>query len=254
MPTPPATTFSTSSSAPGACASPRWPCTTFARSSASIGPRGPRQRPPGPARIVRPPSRVPPKRCHRVSPWRCRLPLFLDADAIRGGVPLDADRLGLVGHCRRMFRGRVRLLAAGPVDQHLFLGRRRGTRLPSGRDGRPRLRPVVRRPPLSVAAHRRRLASAPVLARGRCLLPPHLPLALAPQRGRAAELRRAHHPALDQEIPHRQGLRHHAQQVHALRETLLWLRRGQRPFPERARYAGKLWLARAGGADAATSV
>ena len=41
-----ATTCSTSSSAPGACASPRWPCTIFARSSASIGPRGPRPRPP----------------------------------------------------------------------------------------------------------------------------------------------------------------------------------------------------------------
>src|SRR5947208_16837313 len=38
-----------------------------------------------------------------------------------------------------MFLGRLRLLAAGLVDQHLLPGGRRGTRLPSGRDGRPRL-------------------------------------------------------------------------------------------------------------------
>src|SRR5450631_2371907 len=201
MPTPPATTFSTSSSAPGACASPRWPCTTFARSSASIGPRAPKPQRPGPARTARPP-----KRCHPANPWRCRLPLFLDADAIRGGVPLDADRLGLVGHCRRMFRGRVRLLAAGPVDQRLLFGDRHGTHLPSGRDGGCRLCATVRRPTLSVEAHGRRLASKSVLARGGRLLPPHLPLALAAQRRRAGELRRTHHPALDAEIPHRQGL------------------------------------------------
>src|SRR6266849_3800452 len=179
MPTPPATTFSTSSRAPGACASPRWPCTTFARSSASIGPRGPRQRPPGPARAALPPSRAPPKRCHRASPCRCRLPLFRDADAIRGGVPADAARLGLVGHGRAMFCGRLRLLAARSVDQRLLFGGRHGARLPSGRDGRRRLCPTVRQPPLSVAVHGRCLASAPALVRGGCLLPPHLPMALA---------------------------------------------------------------------------
>src|SRR5713101_4262939 len=196
MPTPRVTTFSTSSSAPGACASPRWPCTTFARSSVSIGPRAPRQPPPGPARIVHRPSRAPAKRCRRAN--RCRrLPLFLDADAIRGGVPLDAASLGLAEHGRGLFRGRVRFLAAGPVDERLRFGDRRGTHLPSGRDGGCRLCPVVWRPALSVAAYGRRLASAPVLARGRCFLPAHLPLGFAAQRGSAGELRRAHHPALD---------------------------------------------------------
>src|SRR5229473_7641524 len=180
MPTPPATTFSISSSTLGACVSPRWPCTTSTRSSASIGPRGPRQRPPGPARAALPPSRAPPKRCHRASPCRCRLPLFLDADAIRGGVPADAARLGLVGHGRAMFRGRLRLLAAGPVDQRLLFGGRHGTRLPSGGDGRRRLCPTVRQPPLSVAVHGRCLASAPALVRGGCLLPPYLSMAFAP--------------------------------------------------------------------------
>src|SRR6266852_3017554 len=169
MPTPPATTSSTSSSAPGVCASRRWPCTIFARSSASIGPRGPRPRPPDPARAARPPSRGRSKWSRRASPCRCRLPLFLDADAIRGGVPADAARLGLVGHGRAMFRGRLRLLAAGPVDQRLLFGGRHGTRLPSGGDGRRRLCPTVRRPPLSVALHGRRLASAPALVRGGCL-------------------------------------------------------------------------------------
>src|SRR5205807_1278148 len=166
MPTPRATTSSTSSSAPGAYASPRWPCTIFARSSASIGPRGPRPRPPGPARATRQPSRAPSKRCHQASPCRCRLPLFLDADAVRGGVPADAASLGLVGHGRGMFRRRLRLLAARLVDQHLLLGGRHGTHLPSGRDGRPRLRPLVRWPALSVAVHGRRLAAAPALVRG----------------------------------------------------------------------------------------
>src|SRR5216683_3213432 len=148
MPTPRVTTFSTSSSAPGACASPRWPCTTFARSSVSIGPRAPRQPPPGPARIVHRPSRAPAKRCRRAN--RCRrLPLFLDADAIRGGVPLDAASLGLAEHGRGLFRGRVRFLAAGPVDERLRFGDRRGTHLPSGRDGGCRLCPVVWRPALS---------------------------------------------------------------------------------------------------------
>src|SRR6202158_4864584 len=185
MPTPPATTFSTSSSAPGACASRRWPCTTSARSLASIGPHAPTRRPPGRARAARPPSRAPPNLSHRACPCRYRLPLFRDADAIRGGVPADAVRLGLVGHGRGMFRGRVRLFAAGPVDQRLFFGGRHGTRLPSGRDGRRRLCPTVRRPPLSVAVHGRRVASAPALVRGGCLLSPHLPMALAAQPGRA---------------------------------------------------------------------
>ena len=39
-------------------------------------------------------------------------------------------------------------------------------------------------------------------------------------------------PRWTQEIPHRQGLRHHPQQVHALRETVHRLRPGQRPFPD----------------------
>src|SRR5882672_10307518 len=178
MPTPPATTFSSSSSVLGACASPGWPCTTSTRSLASIGPRGPRQRAPGPAPAARPPSRAPSKRCHRTSPCRCHLPLFLDADSVRGGVPADAVRLGLVGHGRGVFRGRLRLLAARPVDQRLLFGGRSGTRLPSGRDGRPRLCPPERRPPLSGAAYGRRLASAPALVRGGCLLPSYLPMAL----------------------------------------------------------------------------
>src|SRR6266852_243199 len=213
MPTPRATTSSTSSSASGAYASPRWPCTIFARSSGSIGPHGPRPRLPGPARAPRRPSRAPSSQCHPANPCRCHLPLFLDADAVRGGVPADAASLGLVGHGRGMFRRRLRLLAAGPVDQHLLLGGRHGTRLPSGRDGRPRLRPTVRWPSLSVAVYGWRLAAAPALVRGGCLLPPHLSVALAAPRGRHGELRRTHHPALDAEIPHRQGLRHHPQQV-----------------------------------------
>src|ERR1700675_5058256 len=69
-------TRSTSSRAPGACVSPRWPCTTFARSSASTGPRGPRQRHPGLVRTTLPPSRARSKRRRRASPCRCRLPLF----------------------------------------------------------------------------------------------------------------------------------------------------------------------------------
>src|SRR5712691_1171820 len=48
----------------------------FARSSASIGPRGPRPRPPDPARAARPPSRGRSKWSRRASPCRCRLPLF----------------------------------------------------------------------------------------------------------------------------------------------------------------------------------
>ena len=39
-----------------------------------------------------------------------------------------------------------------------------------------------RRPPLPVAPQRRRLAPPPALVRGRCLLPPHQPLALDPGR------------------------------------------------------------------------
>src|SRR5579884_3780416 len=179
MPTPHATTSSTSSSAPGAFVSPRWPCTIFARSSASIGPRVPRPRHPGPAPATRPPRRVLPQRCHPASPCRCRLPLFLDADPVRGGVPADAASLELVGHGRGLFRGRLPLLAPRPVDQPLLPGGRHGTRLPSGRNGRPRLRATVRWPALSVALHRRRLAAAPALVRGGCLLPPHLSLALA---------------------------------------------------------------------------
>src|SRR5438128_986322 len=195
MPTPRATTSSTSSSAPGACACPRWPCITSARSMASTAPRGPRRRPPSPARSARRPSRSWSQPCPRASPCRCRLPLFLDADPARGGVPADAASLGLVGHGRAMFRGRVRLLAAGPVDQRLLLGGRHGTRLPSGRDERRRLCPAVRRPSLSVAVHGRRLAAAPALVRGGCLLPPHQPVAFARFGGRHGELRRAHHPA-----------------------------------------------------------
>src|SRR5438132_534395 len=111
-----------------------------------------------------------------------------------------------------------------------------------------------RRPPLSIPVHGRCLATAPALVRGRCLLPPHLSMALAAPRGRHGELRRAHHPALDAEISHQQGLHHHPQQVHALRETVLGLRPGQRPFPERARHAGQLELARPGGAAGAAGV
>src|ERR1700677_886490 len=181
MPTPPATIPSISSSAHGACVFPRWPCTIFARSSASIGPRVPKPPLPGPARIVCPPSRAVAKRCRRANPCHCRrLPLFLDTDAIRGGVPLDADRLGLVGHGQGMLRRRIRLLEARSVPTRLLVGDRHGTYLPSGRDGGCGLCPLVRRPALSVAAHGRRLASASVLARGRCLLRAHLSLAVAP--------------------------------------------------------------------------
>src|SRR6516162_5317025 len=151
MPTPHATTFSTSSSVPGACVSPPWPCTTFARSSASIGPRGPRPPPPGPARREHPPRRALSKPPHRANLCRGRLPLFLDTDAVRGRVPADASRLGLVGHSGAMFHGRPRLVAAGPVDQRLLFAGRPGTRLPPGGDGRPRLCPPVRWPPVSVA-------------------------------------------------------------------------------------------------------
>lgn len=96
--------------------------------------------------------------------------------------------------------------------------------------------------------------SAPALVRGGRLLPAHLSLELAPQRGRAHEFRRAHHPALDAEIPHRQGLQHHPQQVHALREIVHGLRPGQRPFPERAWHAGQRELARLGRAVGATGL
>ena len=74
---------------------------------------------PGPARIARTPNRTPSKSSRRASPCRCRLPLFLDTDPVCRRVPLDAASLELAGHGRAMFRGRVRLLAAGPVDQHL---------------------------------------------------------------------------------------------------------------------------------------
>ena len=68
----------------------------------------------------------------------------------------------------------------------------------------------------------RRLASPPALVRGRCLLPPHLPLALAARRRRPGEFRRTHHPTLDAEIlTSRKGYVDHPQQVHALRETVL---------------------------------
>src|ERR1019366_8455827 len=163
MPTPPATTSSTSSSAPGTCASRPWPCTIFARSSASTAPRGPRRQPAHRACNPCPPSHARSPRFRRASPCRCRLPLFLDAHPARGGVPLDAASLGLVGHGRALFRRRRRFLAPGPVDQRLLLGGRPGTRLPSGGHGRPGFRPLVRRPPLSVALHGRRLAAPSAL-------------------------------------------------------------------------------------------
>src|SRR2546430_10544042 len=169
MPTPPATTSSTSSSAPGACAYRRWPYTTFARDSASIAPRGPRRPPPNRMRHARPPNRARSQWSRRASPCHCRLPLFLDADPVRGRVPVDAASLGLVDHGRAMFRGRWRLLAARSLDQRLLLGGRHGTRLPSGRDERRGLRPAVRRPPRSVAPRGGGLAAAPALVRGRCL-------------------------------------------------------------------------------------
>src|SRR5579871_1522384 len=198
-------TPSISLSAPWVCASPPWPCITSARNSASTRLRGPKRRRRGRARQARP-RRVQSKRSRPASPCRCRPPLFLDVDAICGGVPTDALCLGLVGHGRRMLHGRLRLLAARPADERLLLGDRPGTCLPSGRNGRCWLRPPVRRPPLSITPHGRRLASAPALVRGRCLLPAYLSLALAAQAGCADELRRTHYPTLDQEIPHRQGL------------------------------------------------
>src|SRR2546423_537568 len=68
MPTPPATTSSTSSSAPGTCASRPWPCTIFARSLASTAPRGLRRQPPDRAGHALSPSHAPPQRCRRTSP------------------------------------------------------------------------------------------------------------------------------------------------------------------------------------------
>ena len=113
---------------------------------------------------------------------------------------------------------------------------------------------------LSVAAHGRRLAAASVLRATRSM-----PFADAPVPGTcsrnedaAGELRRAHHPALDAEIPpHRQRLQHHPQQVHALRETVHGLptwpaadscagarHAGQREIPARAgRAAGRARVA-----------
>ena len=136
-------------------------------------------------------------------PRRCRRPLFRRQDPVCGRVPVDAQSLGLVGHGPGLFRRRLRLLAPGPADQRLLLGGRLGTRLPPGRDDRRRLRPAVRRPPLPVALYRRRLAASLGLERGRCLLPPDVPVALDPRRRRDGQLRRAHHPALDEEVSHR---------------------------------------------------
>ena len=58
--------------------------------------------------------------------------------------------------------------------------------------------------------------------------------------GRPGQLRRTHHPTLDPQVSHPQGLRHHPQQVHALREAVHRLRPDERPLPDGAGHAGEL--------------
>src|SRR5687768_5026535 len=86
----------------------------------------------------------------------------------------SAAGAGLAGHRPAVLHGRARHLAARPADQRLRPGGRPGTPLAPRRDGGCRLRPAQRRPPLPLAAPRRRLAPPPALVRGRCLLPPAL--------------------------------------------------------------------------------
>ena len=91
--------------------------------------------PPAPAPSNCRPSRAGSMRCHPASRCHCRLPLFLDADAlhaIRGGLPADATSLELVGHGPGLFHRHLRFLATGRVDQHLLFGGRPGTHLSSG--------------------------------------------------------------------------------------------------------------------------
>ena len=63
---------------------------------------------------------------------------------------------------------------------------------------------------LSVAAHGRRLAAASVTGTRSMPVcrPPPVPGTCSRNEDAAGELRRAHHPALDAEIPHRQRLQH----------------------------------------------
>ena len=176
---------------------------------------------PGPGRRSR---RPPQRRSPAAAPAACRRPPFLGTHALRRRVPVDGPGPRLVGRGPGASPTTTARLTARPVDQRLRPRRRPGTHLASRRHGRCRLRPVDRRPPLPVPACRRRLAAPSAVVRGRCLLPPHQPLALDPRRRRPGQLRRAHHPTLDPQVSHPQGLRHHAQQVHALREAVLQLR------------------------------
>ncbi len=166
------------------------------------------------------------------------LPPFARADAVRGRLPDAGPGPDLAaGGARVLPRPAGRPDARAP-DQRLRPGRRPGASLPPRRDGGPGIRPADRRPPLPLPPRRRRLAAAPAVVGGRGLLPPHQPLGVDPRGGGLAQLRRAHHPPLDAQVPRPEGLRHHSQQVHALREALLHLRRAPRPLPGRARHPG----------------
>ncbi len=146
--------------------------------SGHAAPRPPRHRAGHAASRAAGRRRRPPTPCRRPARAAAALPLFLDADAVRGRVPADAASPGLAGHGpSTVSRDDYGSLAAGPVDQRLRPGRRPGTHLPSRRDGRPRLRPADRRPPLPVAAH------ASAAGGGTCPGTRSMPSAAAPAPG-----------------------------------------------------------------------
>ena len=116
-------------------------------------------------------------------------PFFSARTQYAGAFLLMPQALDWLATAQTCFADDFGCLRAGLLTSIFGSGGGPGTPLPSGRDGRCRFRPVVRGPPMSVAAHRRRLASPPALVRSRCLLPPHLSVALGPQPGRAGEFR-----------------------------------------------------------------
>src|SRR5450755_282691 len=231
LPRPAARTSSISSAAPGTSACRASPCTTSSKSSASTNSPATTRLPSPPWWRNPPRYRCPP--CRRSSPCRNsppagpsprRCPPFRRTHPVRRCLLLPATGVELAHFCPGVFPRRLRHAAPGPVDQRLQLDRRYRADVSSRGDGGCGLCVAVRRSPVSLAVHRWRLAAALAVVRGRCLLPKNEPLAPAPRSGRAGQLRRAHHPALDAQIQDRQGLRHHPQQVHALREVVLHLR------------------------------
>jgi len=95
------------------------------------GHAGPQRQPRSERREAYARRAAPHRNGRRANPCPCRLPLFRHAYANAGAFLLMPSGVNLGWPRPGMFRGRVRLLAAGPVDQRLLVGGRHGTRLPS---------------------------------------------------------------------------------------------------------------------------